>query len=342
MTNREISIGEVGEFGFIRSIQEGCHFSKDRLIRGIGDDCAVIGPYGDRVMLVTTDLLVEGVHFILDKIPPEQLGQKAAAVNLSDIAAMGGKALHLFSSLAIPPTMPVKILHAIYHGLKAMCRRHRVNILGGDTSASKEGLTISVSVIGEALKDEVIYRDGARPGDDIYVTGTLGDAMGGLKLIMEEVSGPETVTRRLINAHNLPEPHLEAGRVIARSHLASAMIDLSDGLLSDLRHICEASGVGAVIFKENLPVSEDLRLLAAENAMDPFEWALSGGEDYRLLVTVPRENKGTFQAIFSDNASWKIYRIGRITKGEGLKLRHPDGSEEQIEAAGWDHFTMAH
>ena len=339
MTNTDIKIQDIGEFGFIRSIKENCHFSPEKLIKGIGDDCAVIGPYEDKVFLITTDLLVEDVHFTLGMISPEHLGQKAVAVNLSDIAAMGGKALHLFLSLAIPKSMRVKDLHSLYRGIKTMCERYGVNILGGDTSASPDRLMINVSVFGEMSEKEVLYRDGAGPGDGIYVTGTLGDAAAGLKLIKKQLSAPEALASTLIKAHNLPVPFLETGRMIARSHLASAMIDLSDGLLADLRHICEASDTGANLYHAALPISPELETLAETNHFNPYNLALSGGEDYSLLVTVPAKHAASFQKKFETGELSHIYHIGEITKKSRIKVLMPDGLEKQLDTKGFDHFV---
>jgi thiamine-monophosphate kinase len=336
--NRGPRIEEIGEFAFIRSIQDGCHFSLEKLIKGIGDDCAVIGPYQDRLFLITTDLLVEDIHFILERIPPKHLGEKVVAVNLSDIAAMGGNPLHLFLSLAIPPSMRVETLHSLYRGIKAMCRRYRTNILGGDTSASPDGLMISVTAIGEAPGEEVLFRSGAKAGDRIYLTGTLGDSVAGLKLIKEELSAPGPLAAALKEAHNRPIPQLEAGRVIARSRLASAMIDVSDGLLSDLRHICGASGVGATLLKSALPLSDNLKALAEINSFDPYELALSGGEDYRLLIIVPHKNVGQFEKIFEKGGPCRVYRLGEITGEAGIKIVGPDGVKEEVEVSGFDHF----
>ena len=339
MANKDdLKIGDIGEFEFIRSITDGCRFSSEKLIKGIGDDCAVIGPYENKVFLVTTDLLVEDVHFILKKIQPEHLGQKSVAVNLSDIAAMGGRPLHLFLSLAIPESMRLDTLHAVYRGIKGICKRYRVNILGGDTSASLDRLMINVTVFGEAPEDEVLYRSGARPGDAIYVTGPLGDAAAGLKLIKEEFSAPEHLAHPLITAHCLPKPFLEAGRMIAQSRFASAMIDLSDGLLSDLRHICEASGTGAIISHAALPISENLKTLAEINKFDPHELALSGGEDYARLITVPLKKSGAFQKMFEKGVICYAYCIGEITEHKGIGMKGPDGVEEQVAVTGFDHF----
>ena len=338
MTGKDLKIEDMGEFGFIRSIKDNCLFSHKGTIKGIGDDCAVIGPYDGRVILISTDLLVEDVHFILDKISPEDLGQKAVAVNISDIAAMGGTALHILISLAIPRNMAVNMLQSIYRGIKKACKHYKVNIVGGDTSASPNGLVINVAVIGETPQNEVLYRSGAKPGDVIFVTGCLGDAAAGLKLIKEEINAPEPVASILKKAQNLPSPCPEAGRKIAGSMLASAMIDLSDGLLSDLGHICEASGVGANFYQADLPVSDELWSLSRIKDIEPFGLALSGGEDYKLLVTVPDKNVGLFQKLFKGGKPCYLYRVGRIVEEKGIKMICADGSEKMMKPAGFDHF----
>jgi thiamine-monophosphate kinase len=338
MAEKVLTMADIGEFGFIRSIQEGCRFSPDKVIKGIGDDCAVIGPYADKLLLISTDLLVEGVHFVLDTIPPEILGRKAVAVNLSDIAAMGGEALHLFCSIAVPVQTPLRVTQSIYEGIKAMCRDYRLNLLGGDTSASRNHLMLSLTVIGEVPEAEILYRHGARPDDILYVTGTLGDAAAGLRLILGDLSAQDPFAERLKAAHHRPTPFLQAGRLIARSRLASAMIDLSDGLLSDLRHVCEASGVGAEVQQAGVPLSESLETLAAMNDLDPLDLALSGGEDYRLLVTVPGENRAAFEKVFAAGSPCRVYPVGVITAEKGLRLRKPDGSLQEVEPKGYHHF----
>ncbi|RLB33023.1 MAG: thiamine-phosphate kinase [Deltaproteobacteria bacterium] len=334
----QMKIRDMGEFQFIRSIAEGCHFSTQDLIRGIGDDCAVIGPYGERVLLVTTDQLLEGVHFLGGHVPHEQLGQKAVAVNLSDVAAMGGEPRHLFLSLAIPENSRVEELHAFYRGVKAMCRHYGVNLLGGDTSRSLGGLLINVTVIGQGLEEEILYRDGARPGDRIYVTGTLGDSAGGLRLHTGRWQAEEPEASFLKAAHHRPVPFVEAGRFIARSRAATAMIDLSDGVASDLGHVCEASGVGARILYDNLPVSDELRKIAEANGEDAKSLALRGGEDYRLLFTVPLERAQDFQVRFEREGPCEIFLIGTVTEEPGIRVVRKGGEEEPLSARGFDHF----
>jgi len=339
MADNDRTISDIGEFGFIRSIQDGCLVSPEKLVLGIGDDCAVLGPHNGDFILLTTDLLIEDVHFVLGQIPPHHLGQKAAAVNLSDIAAMGGKARHLLISLASPRDMPLQTLHAIYDGAKTMCGQHRVNIIGGDTSASPDRLVISITAMGDVPQGEVLYRRGARPGDIVYVTGTLGDSAAGLRVLRGAASGPEQLVSALTRAHHLPVPRLQAGRAAAESQLASAMIDLSDGLVSDLGHICEASGVGARIQNAGLPLSRELRALAEIADVDPISLALTGGEDYELLITVPPKNCRAFENRFREMEGSPLSPIGEITRETGLTVCHPDGRETPPPTGGFEHFA---
>ncbi len=335
---KKLTLTDIGEFGLIRSIQKNCRFSDAPVITGIGDDCAVLGPYDGKIFLVTTDLLLEDIHFTLKKINPEHLGEKALNVNLSDVAAMGGSPLHAFVSLAVPKSMPLDTIHGIYRGLKNSCKTYSVDLLGGDTSASPDRLMISITLVGQAKEGEVLLRSGARPKDHIYVTGTIGDSSGGMELILGKASAPESLARTLINAHNRPVPFLDAGQLIGESRLASAMIDLSDGLAGDLGHICESSGVGASLIQEDLPISNELKSLAEINSFDPYDMALTGGEDYKLLVTVPTKNAANFLKMFEKGSPCRIFKIGEITEHRGLRLIRPDGKTTVLEPKGFDHF----
>lgn len=335
---KAITIKELGEFGFIQSITPGALFSSQKLIKGIGDDCAVIGPYEDKLFLLTCDILTEGVHFILEKTTPEFLGEKAVAVNLSDISAMGGTPRHILISVAAPGDTPVDTLQRLYKGIYDMCKQYRVNVLGGDTSGNRAGLVINITVIGEAPEGEVLYRSGARPGDSLFVTGNLGDSRAGLKLITGEIHATGSEAEALKAAHLRPRPLVEAGRLIARSGLASSMIDLSDGLLSDLGHICEASRVGARLFMSALPISPELMSVARTAGVDHHEMALSGGEDYELLITVPGKNTSAFQDMFEKEGHSKVYIIGEVVAGEGITIVREDGGEEKAEPGGFKHF----
>lgn len=335
---KTLKFKDIGEFGFIESIKDECITSLKGVIKGIGDDCAVFAPYSGRLLLFTTDTLVEDIHFLRDKITPYQLGRKAIAVNLSDIAAMGGRPLFILVSLAIPVEMDVEFIHDLYKGMKDICGHYKVNILGGDTVASPDPLIINVSLIGDAKADEVLYRSGARPGDKIYLTGTVGDSAAGLKILKNEISPPKSISTHFIKAHNEPKPLIETGRIIATSSLASAMIDLSDGLLSDLGHICKESGVGAKLFRSKIPLSSELKALASLANFNPFDLALSGGEDYLLLLTVPETRVQDIEVLSKNKGLSPLSLIGEISEGEGIRMVNDDGSVEEIGPKGFNHF----
>ena len=334
-----MKFNEIGEFGFIESIKKECITTLKDIIKGIGDDCAVFGPYSGRVLLFTTDMLVEDIHFLKAKITPYQLGWKTIAVNLSDIAAMGGRPLFLLISLAIPAEMNIELIQDFYKGMKDICEHYEVNILGGDTVASPDKLVISVSLIGDAKENEVLYRSGARPGDSIYVTGNIGDSSAGLKILKNEISPPKSIASHFIKIHNEPKPLIKTGRIIAASRLASAMIDLSDGLLSDLGHICKESGVGAMLFKKKIPISSELKLLASRVKFNPIDLAFSGGEDYLLLLTVPKAKIKDFEILYKNKGSSPLYLIGEIREEKGVRMVNDDGSIEEISIRGFNHFS---
>ncbi len=330
---------EIGEFGFIESIKKECITTLKDVIKGIGDDCAVFGPSSGRVLLFTTDMLVEDIHFLKSKMSPYQLGWKSIAVNLSDIAAMGGRPLILLISLAIPAEMDVEIIQDLYKGMKDICEHHKVNIVGGDTVASPDKLVINVSLIGDAKENEVLYRSGARPGDSIYLTGNVGDSFAGLKILKKEISSPKSIASYFIKIHNEPKPLIETGMTIAASGFANAMIDVSDGLLPDLGHICKESGVGALLFRSKIPLSSELKLLASRVKFNPLDLALSGGEDYILLLTVPEANIKCFEMVCKDKGLLPLYLIGEIKEEKGIRMVNDDGSIEEISMRGFNHFS---
>jgi thiamine-monophosphate kinase len=333
---------EIGEFGFIESIKKDCIVSLKEVVKGIGDDCAVFGPYSGRLLLFTTDMLVEDIHFLMSSITPYQLGWKAVAVNLSDIAAMGGRPLFALISLAVPVETDVELVQGIYGGMKAICGRYSVNIVGGDTVASPDALVINVSLIGDVKEEEVLYRSGARPGDRIYVTGTLGDSSAGLKILKKEISPPGSIGSYFVRTHNEPRPLVETGRAIATMRLGTAMIDVSDGLLSDLRHICNESGVGASLFRARIPLSSQLKALASMADFNPLDLALSGGEDYVLLLTVPEAKTQDVERLSKDDIGSPLYLIGEIVDGTGIRMVNDDGSVEELAVRGFDHFSSPH
>jgi thiamine-monophosphate kinase len=334
-----LKLRELGEFNFIDRIEPGCLAGDaDHVVRGIGDDAAVVEHPGG-VLLVTTDMLIERVHFLRGAISPRQLGYKALAVNLSDIAAMGGTAHDAFISIAVPVEVPVEELDEIYDGMKGLARATGVNLLGGDTTGSKQDLCLNIAVTGTARPDEVLYRSGATAGDRVLVTGTLGDSAGGLAVLIDQPELPESVAAALLKAHHEPELYLEEARIFATSGVVHASIDLSDGLASDLRHVCNSSRVGAVVELEKLPLSDELEKLCAVTGADPIALALAGGEDYRLLITVEPAAVGSLSEIVFGATGRQLYDVGEIVAGEGIRLRRPDGTTAALTRSGWDHFT---
>jgi len=335
----ELKFSEIGEFGFIDSIKGQFDIAAQGVIKGIGDDCAVLSASPGRALLFTTDMLVQDIHFMIDRIPFYQLGRKAIAVNLSDIAAMGGRPLIALISLAIPVETEVEAIHEFYRGMRDICEHHNLTIGGGDTVASPDKLVINVSVLGDAKKSEVLYRSGAGPGDMIYLTGPVGDSAAGLKILTNEITPSEGMRGYFIKAHNDPAPLVETGEIIAASGLAGAMIDLSDGLLSDLGHICEESRVGALLLADKIPISQELTMLANSAGFDPLELALSGGEDYQLLFTVPAEHEQGIDKLFKDRDLHPPYHIGEIGQGPGIRMKRADGSPAELQARGFNHFA---
>jgi thiamine-monophosphate kinase len=334
-----VKLTELGEFAFIDRITPGCQAADaSRVLRGIGDDAAVIDAGGD-LLLVTTDMLIERVHFLRGTISYRQLGSKALAVNLSDIAAMGGVPHEAFISIAIPPTVSVEELDELYDGMKELARSTGVNVLGGDTTGSKADLCLNLVVTGSVPRGEVLCRTGARVGDRILVSGTLGDSAGGLVVLLEGPTVPSAVAEPLLRAHYEPELYLAEARLLAASGAAHAAIDLSDGLASDLRHVCRGSGVGAIVDAPSLPLSAALRALCDATGHDILRLALGGGEDYRLLATVDPGRVAELQAAVAARTGRTLFDIGGIVPGDTIRLRQADGSCRPLEVTGFDHFA---
>lgn len=330
-----MKLSRLGEFGLIERIRHkllvGCGV---RI--GIGDDAAwVENPSGSS--LVTADLLIEGIHFNLKWTSLVDLGFKSLAVNLSDIAAMGGTPAYAILSLGIPASFDSKDVDAFYRGIDALARPNRVSVVGGDTCVAKS-LLVSVCVIGHAPR-RPIRRDGAAPTDDIYVTGTLGDSALGLKLLRGgRVKQESQSAMKLLARHHRPTPRLVVGALLAKDQLATAMIDVSDGLLQDLRHICRASTLGAVIHNDQLPLSFAYRALAGK---DGTRHALSGGEDYELLFCSRPSNRDAIKKL-SQRARVQITRIGRCVGGRGVTVVDSLGNKIALSTfGGHDHFKKA-
>ena len=335
-------ISEIGgEFGFIERIR-GPHAAakRDGLAVPLGDDAAVLDAQPGRQVVVTTDMLVEGVHFRRDWSDPYSIGWKAAAVNLSDIAAMGAAATYAFLSLGLCKQDTVESLDRLYDGFTDCLHRYGAGLAGGDTNSSPQGLVLSVTQLGSVPVGRALTRSGARVGDALLVTGNLGDAAGGLRLLMEH--GPakaEKISRDLVGAHRRPHPRVMAARAASETGKVHAAMDLSDGLAGDLPKLCAASGVGARIETAKLPVSEALRMAAGALGWDPAALALSGGEDYELLLSVSAADVDDVQAAMNAVGVPSTV-IGEMTR-LGLHAVSLNGDETTLPAAGqgWDHFA---
>jgi thiamine-monophosphate kinase len=334
-----MSLRDIGEFGFIDQIRKGCLIRPQHVVKAIGDDAAAFETPADRIGLVTTDMLVDRVHFLRDAISGFDLGYKSLAVNLSDIAAMGGIAREAFVSIAIPDNCKLTYLEAFYRGLKALAAEYDVNILGGDTTGSKIDLVINVAVFGVVPPDQILYRSGARPGDTVFCTGFLGDSRAGLDLILNSTPVNTPEQKRLIKAHLHPEPHLKEGRLLASSPGVHSAIDVSDGLTSDLVHILEESQVGVKLNAADIPVSKELLKFCADSDKDPLKTALSGGEDYVLIGTCASDQMDALKQCFENKFDRPLYCIGEITAEKNRLLILPDGRESNFSRKGWDHFS---
>ena len=333
-----MSLKEIGEFGFIKKISRGCLIRPDNIIRAIGDDAAAFMTAPDQLTLITTDLLVERIHFLREAISGFDLGYKSLAVNLSDIAAMGGTAKEAFVSIAIPDDCHLDYLEAIYSGIKDLAAGFDVNVLGGDTTRSKVDLIINIVVQGIVSKEELLCRDAARTGDVIFSTGFLGDSKAGLHLILNEIDADTETLAALLKAHRVPEPHLREGRFLARQPGVHAAIDTSDGLSSDLGHIVEESRVGARLFADKIPISQNLKDFCTRFDFDPIDYALSGGEDYTLLCTIAPEYADKIVNAFEKEFRRPLFAIGEITAKKQIELVYPDGETKPLTPTGWDHF----
>lgn len=337
---QQTEISSLGEFGLIDRLTNDLTINNDSTRRGVGDDCAVMR-YSDTDVLVTTDLLLEGVHFDLTYVPLKHLGYKAAVVNISDICAMNTTPRQLTVSLGISQRFTVEHIEALYDGIKTACKVYGVDVVGGDTTASRQGLVISITCIGDARPDEIVYRDGAHDTDLICVSGDLGAAYMGLQLLEREkvasagqkdfkpdFAGKEYLVERQLK----PEARLDIVKAMREAGIKpTAMMDISDGLSSELLHVCKASHVGCRVYEDRIPIDYQTAVMAEELNMNLVTAALNGGEDYELLFTVPLHAHEAVSKLKG------VSVIGHITKEElGCALITRDGAEITLKAQGFN------
>ena len=342
MSENRSEIKQLGEFGLIDRIRQQFTLANPTSKTGIGDDAAVID-IGDECLLVTTDMLLEGIHFDLAFTPLHHLGYKAVAANVSDIAAMNGKAEQITVSIALSNRFSIEAVDALYAGIKAACENYKVDLVGGDTTASPSGLVISITALGRAKKETIAYRTGAQPNDIICVTGDLGGAFAGLQVLERE--------KEVFLANPSMQPDLEkyeyvVGRQLkpeARTDIVfdladagvkpTAMIDVSDGLASELFHISNHSNVGIRIYEDKVPIDNSTYETAIEFKLDPITCALNGGEDYELLFTIKKDD----QEKIKNHPDIHFIGYAHERKSENVLITK-QGTIVPLTAQGWDHF----
>lgn len=341
---KQTEISSLGEFGLISKLTADLPIKNASTVKGVGDDAAVMS-FGKKDVLCTTDLLLEGVHFDLRYVPLKHLGYKAAVVNFSDIYAMNGTPRQITVSLGISSRFTVEHIEELYAGIRLACEVYGVDLVGGDTSASVTGLVISITCLGEADRDEIVFRNGAKPTDLICVSGDLGAAYMGLQLLEREnkvaashgpgfepdFAGKEYIIERQLK----PEARRDIIERLCQAGVRpTAMMDVSDGLSSELMHICKDSNVGCRVYEDRIPIDYQTAVMAEELNMNLVTAAMNGGEDYELLFTVPLTDNDKIEKMEG------VRRIGYVTESQlGMAMVTRDGQEFPLKAQGWNAFT---
>lgn len=324
-----MKISDIGEFGFIDAIKADTLYHKENVVVGIGDDGAVYTTTPGWQQVAVIDTMVQNSHFIIGQTATwHDVGFKAVASNLSDIAAMGAVPTHIVLSTALAPQMEVDDVVEMYRGIKDICRAYEVNILGGDTVMSKEGVVITVAAFGEIEAGKALLRSGAQAGDVIAVSHTIGDSAGGLDVLLAGQDGYEALKK----AHQYPEPQISLGRLLVQHHCHS-LNDISDGLASESNEIAKASGAELVIDRDKVPTSDGLKAWAASSGKNIWKFVFNGGEDYELVFTMAPAD---FQALQADYPA--VTAIGTVRPGPGRVLLRHDGGEQVLPPTGWTHF----
>ena len=336
-------VGKLGEFGLIKRLTEKIILKQPSTIKGVGDDAAVIEPEKDHVILLSTDMLAEGVHFDLTYTPLRHLGYKAVAVNVSDICAMNGTPTQITVSIGISNQFSVEAMEELYRGMHFACEEYGVDLVGGDTTSSNSGMVINITILGKAKKENITYRHAAKVGDIVCVSGDLGAAYSGLLILNRgkeifandpearpDLTGYDYVLKRQL----MPQARVDIVELFKTYNIIpTAMIDISDGLSSEVNHLCEDGKIGAIIDEERIPINEAVKKVAEEFKKSAMSFALSGGEDYELLFTLDKKD---FEKLKNSN---QLKRIGEIvTPAQGVSFRDKAGKLHPLSAKGWDSF----
>ncbi|MFC9777630.1 thiamine-phosphate kinase [Paenibacillus chitinolyticus] len=337
------------EFGLIRLLtgdrQQADGMRSQGVVVGIGDDAAVTALSPGMQLVASCDTMTEGIHFLPVTMRDEDIGFKAMASNISDMAAMGAKARYALVALSLPKDADTEQIRRIYAGLYECADLFGVAVIGGDTTSTRGGIVLTVTILGEVPAGRALLRSGAKPGDAVFVTGPLGGSAAGLSYLLHRGTDAAlwgelpAEAAELVRAHTRPLPQAEAGELLQRTGLCRALNDISDGLASEAGEIAEASGVGLLIAEEKLPLAEGLRACAEKLAADPLEWVLYGGEDYQLLGTAAEADLAALCEAFSGEGL-PLHVIGRVTAAdEGVRLQRPDGTVQPLPKRGYNHFA---
>ena len=341
---RQALLSHIGEFQLIQSIARGFSSRGPLPLVGIGDDAAILSHPPGSHLVISTDLLVEDIHFSRSTASLYDIGYKAAVANLSDIAAMGATPTYILVAVALPSHLKYQDWKELYRGLSVPCKAHGVQLVGGDTSASRSSLFLAITILGQVEPNRALTRGGAKEGEIIYVSGTLGNSAAGLACLTRQAKQVHTPNQRqpmkfLVHRHLRPTPRIGLGRLLSSRGFASAALDLSDGLSGDLLHLCQQSRVGALIRENSLPLSPHLVTYASQMNVDPLLWALHGGEEYELLFTVPPKYQRRLEVAVKQ-LGLPVTAIGLMTsRRSGLRIAHTDGKTQKLLPQSYVHFS---
>jgi len=331
-----MELKKIGEFGLIELIKKKVYHRNPKILVSIGDDAAIIKSSASKYLILTTDTLLENIHFDLSYFSFGDLGHRALVANLSDIAAMGGLPVTAIVTLGLPDYVSVENVLELYVGMNLLARKFNCPISGGDVTSSPKGLFITISVLGEVEKNYLTLRSKAKAGDLICVTGELGESQAGLELLQKSKTNKKLkYSKGLIQKHLAPQPKIKEAREIIKKLKPNSMIDISDGLASEVSHIAQASKLGAVIYESEIPVSSKAKQAGKILNKNPLNWALYGGEEYEILFTIP---KNRIKRLIELSQKIKLTVVGEMKKEKGVFLLKPNGKKERIKKGGFRHF----